>query len=800
LRKIIYIFILLYFLVLGSLIGFMLGSFVHNVNANTTDDLEFNFDSDYIYNENKPFSNSTFNLRDSYEYSQNYSATYSFKNELIDTEGTDISFIDVYNNNPNTYVKIKELINNHRKIIDFYDNNNSHYVDITNNIDNKPYGTIEFWLSSNNSNKDFTIIFRNLDVNIFGIGVENSVFRYLTYNWFTLEGSVNNNTWYHIRFDFECTEGGYKGLSQYRYYLYINSKEYGSFSFDSEQPYIDKIIVYTNDIDYGYSYYLDAIGYTWNSYSINENIIPITDYSNSIQEIDKCEFAYNITNYEPNKLQYNTINNNWNEIDYDNLHVKTGIDVEGEIRIDYLTTTGYQFGIEKEFSYSNTNIFNISLMLNDMSLFLDDKGFNFNISTYDDTLLVNLRIIVESTIIKIYYYDGSSYIYLYSMINDANYLRFNIYIDSFCILRLTEKGQSTNTYYFSKLTNKIGINTIEFIGDELSSSTMSLYVKYIGFYINGSSYLQDDLSSLTINTNISYWNDNNHNIFNILANGSFSFSIAYDGSICAIIFPLTFFNNELKIFYYTESEIFYGNKPYTFVLLSNSTYRINEIKIGGITLKQDINKYFMEFNYVNISTSESYFYIIGNRLYFTFMANQLNDLEGMMATFNINDVISNSRSIAFSSNFIGDSIGAFGLNYSGGELLFLFLPNYQTTRNTVLQQGKTIDTFMILITDNNDNQTYGVSTGYISGIKLIYLPNVEFTMLTTTLIIMIIPLMIILIPTIAIYSKFGKSVVVPMIILMSVICYITNLIPIELFFIIMFGCSMIVIQDYKKDD
>ena len=615
----------------------------------------------------------------------------------------------------------------------------------------------------------------------------------------TAQVEALSNIWYHINISWNCYTN--------KFSCWFN----GNLLVDNENFYQDMdgepLVKYQIYLDNGggsnsLECHIDSINETFFiSYEPGNNIIPYLIINTSIQEVDKCEFAYNITNFEPNFTEYKTINNNWNEIDYDNLHIQTGIYSEGEISIDYLDDHTYQFGIEKEFNYNNDGIYNISLTIYMLDLYLDTKGFNFNIYTYDDTLLVSLRIALDTPTSKVYYYDGSSYIYLYS-INDgySNDLIFNIYIDSFCILELIEISESINTFYFPKLTSKIGINTIEFIGDILSSNSMSIFIKSIGFYINGTSYLPHDLSSLTINTNIDNWNDNIHNLFYINADGSFSFSVEYDDIVEAIIFPLTYFNNELKVFHYVNSEIFKGSQPYSFLILTNSTYQINTIQISTVILKQDINEYFMEFDFQGIDANESYFYVIGNRLYFTLNVKESEQLECMNASFNIKNVYSTSRSISFHSYFNGDSLGIFGVNYLGNKSRFFLFPNYQDSVNIVLHQGKTIDRFTIYITDNNYNYSYGISSGYISNIKLIYLPDIEFTMLTTILITMMIPLIIILVPTIAIYVRFGKNLIVPMIILMSLICFIGNLIPAELFFIIMFGCSALVIGDRRRGE
>lgn len=789
-RTFVLIFILLFVLSLLSLFNR-----TQYVNAGVND-LEYIFENDDIFNESMPFSNSTFNLRDSYEYTQEYNATYSFTN---DENGENPSGW-IITENGNSFVNVINEKHKHNKVVEMYYDSG---VPIMKNdwIDDIMYGTFEWWMESTDCTNKILVYIRHDVAN-----APISLFLHVD-KWQYIDNTGTkdvpnvpipiDNEWMYIKIHFETTVGAYMGLSQYKWKIIINGIDSGELNLRNNEP-MDEF--YTQlETDDDYSVFYDGIGYSWDTfYNVNDNIVPIIDYSNSNQEINKCEFAYNITTIEPNKTEYPTINNEWIETDFDNEHIKTGIESEGEISIDYLNDHTHQFGIEKEFNYNNNGIYNVSLTTYMANLYLDTKGFNFNIYTYDDTLLVRLRIALDNPITKVYYYDGSSYVYLYS-VDDGyfNDLIFNIYIDSFCILELIEVSESINTYYFPKLTNKIGINTIEFIGDVLASSTMDIYIKSIGFYINGSSYLPHDLSSLTINTNIDNWNDDIHNLFYITANGTFSLSVEYDEVIEAIIFPLTFFNNEMKVFHYVESEIFQGSQPYTFLILTNTTYQINTIQVSQVILTEDTNEYFMEFEFEGINANESYFYVSSNRLYFTLNVISNDTLEYIRANFNVENVYSSDRSISFHSDFNGDSLGIFGLDYLGGKSRFFLFPNYPAYKNVILHQGKTLDNFSITITDNNYNETYGISTGYIYNIKLIYVPDIEVTLLTTTLIRMLIPLMIILIPTIAIYIEFGKDLVIPMLILMSLICYVTNLIPIEVFFIIMLSCGVFIVENYR---
>ena len=119
--------------------------------------------------------------------------------------------------------------------------------------------------------------------------------------------------------------------------------------------------------------------------------------------------------------------------------------------------------------------------------------------------------------------------------------------------------------------------------------------------------------------------------------------------------------------------------------------------------------------------------------------------------------------------------------------------------NLILPQQQIIKSFTILITDNNNNDYYGNSEGYISSIKLIYYPDIELTILTLSLVEIMIPLIVLLIPTLAISSVYGKKAIIPMLILMTLICFISNLINVEIFFIMMLCLGSALFLQYKKE-
>ena len=534
-----------YFLILLLFLISSLFIFNQNISYSNaqSDDIKYTFESDILYSGNGQFPNETYNLRNPIIYSQNYSATYSFENESIDTEGTNIGYIDDYNSCLNSYAKIKELIYNHRKILRFYDNNNTHLIDASNYFNNEVYGTIEFWLSSDDNNKDFTILFRDLNINVFGIKIENSYFKFLIEDfnggWSPNIQTFYSNVWYHIRLDYDCRAGGgYQGLQQYMFHIYINNKLYYDCSFNNNQSYINKILFYTKDVDYNYSYYLDAIGYLWNSYSIKDNIIPITETNTSIQEIDKFEFAYDINgSFYPEGYDNP---NTWTDKEtgsYDDVNVyRDDLDKNDRV-VKILHHESGLKGLDKEFSIEKA-IIEINFSLAYLTWIEEaDNWLNLSVYSYDSTLIVQLYIYWIDYTVYLAYWNGNNHINLTSfprtIFENPNISKiFNFYInsnDNLCKFQFRYGNTFKPIFYFPLIEAKKGLFKIRLLTYcyQVYSGQKEM-IDYIGVYINGSS-LAEGFPYMICNLNsvISKWYLNHHNLFTINALGFFSFRV-YD--------------------------------------------------------------------------------------------------------------------------------------------------------------------------------------------------------------------------------------------------------------------------------
>ena len=204
-----------------------------------------------------------------------YPATCGFENDIIGIKP--IWFEDI--GTEGGTVKVIEELGDHNKVMEISDASsgilNSH---VRKNLTTTPsYGSIEYWMRTDNAGK--LCGFRidqgsqlNEMVNL------RTFFNFLQYyngtDWKNIK-IVLDNTWYHIRVDFECTTGAYQGLSQYSWRTFVDGVQYGDYSFINNRNTASRLVWYNDHLHLmsGYKYYIDGIGLSWDSdYSIGDNL------------------------------------------------------------------------------------------------------------------------------------------------------------------------------------------------------------------------------------------------------------------------------------------------------------------------------------------------------------------------------------------------------------------------------------------------------------------------------------------------------------------------------------------------
>lgn len=536
-----------------------------------------------------------------------------------------------------------------------------------------------------------------------------------------------------------------------------------------------------------------------NPYFSNNNLIPTLNISQTIQRVDKYEFAlsdidtwYDILDEDPSGFNTYVVGTG------DSYIVK--IVSEDRRVLSQCYGQSSQAGIKKEDFDLHGEFVNITVGIRYTDR-LDILGFGLiRIYSNDNTEVLQLRLDDND---NLEYYNGSDYILLYANEVDAYkdhefYAFINYEIDIVFLTHIID-GEFFRLSVFPLIaTGKEGLKAVDVGLYTITDDTdiFIQFVEYIGVYVNGTSqadefgYIAFDLETLPGFDGD--WLFIRNNLFSITAKGVFTIGVSagkgyFEDYFYSTLIGETQYNNIETLYnlYFVEQETSYP-QPFIIIYLEqdNSFENLTLLHIEGVILTEESNEYLIDFTHGNVDINESYFYVSNNKLRGICRYDD-SDLEYIQANFDIDNVLNENRSIRLRSIFSGQ-YGFFSLSYIDSTSSIISLPIRSTSHNIHLPQAKTVDEFVFLITDDDDLEA-GYGSGYITDVELSWNPSISISILTISLIMIIIPIIIIIVPTLTLYSRFGKSVIMPVFIFMCVICFAGGLIPAWLFFILMIG-------------
>jgi hypothetical protein len=223
-----------------------------------------------------------------------YPATYGFES---DKNGEDpYGWIDGGGGS-----QIIEEFQGHKNVLEMVDVGT---IGITDYLDSaRNNGTIEYWLAETDATLSIqNQINKNGVGNCFCIRITSDKFEYFNGTWNDIGKNASDNTWYHIRIDFETTPGIYMGLSQWRWQVLIDGELFGPYNFaNNEAP--DIVNFYSTTCDIAYA---DAIGYSWDPYynigdNLNEGLLLSFENFSNLNLI-----GYSLDQHISDKIQGNT--------------------------------------------------------------------------------------------------------------------------------------------------------------------------------------------------------------------------------------------------------------------------------------------------------------------------------------------------------------------------------------------------------------------------------------------------------------------------------------------------------------
>ena len=214
--------------------------------------------------------------------------------------------------------------------------------------------------------------------------------------------------------------------------------------------------------------------------------------------------------------------------------------------------------------------------------------------------------------------------------------------------------------------------------------------------------------------------------------------------------------------------------------------------IEGVKIVEGSNEYLSQY-FTNLNYNESYFRVSEGRLRFYAKFLQDDITEYLLMTVDIDNQITINRTFQTRTYYNGIGYGNVWVNFSDDTVKSYEIEPYGNQISEILNQEQIVDGFSISLTDNDANSfTDRILSGYTTDFILKYTLDIDISIITFNLITALIPFMIIFFPSVSMYlplkkKEVGKVVFIVMFILLSIVCFTAELIPLWLLFVLMYA-------------
>ncbi len=720
---------------------------------------------------------------------------YHFKEFDIDQEFDNIEpyTLWTYTHDTNCIASIKNNTGINDKYLSFINNNYNGKITIENIFSSSYIKQIfSFYIRISSNQGFFEIAFRS-STNLIGtwLIISNGNLYAMTPSA-TLIGSFSINTWQKLTVIYNTDVD--------TYYLYWNNVYINTYNFYEATTNINKVMFRTGEECPNYYTDLDLVSKDYD-YWISDNFKPISTllgyYSSQY---------YNFLIENPNVKFSNGDDNPYDLMDYE---VPSGDDVNLDGIGNYVFVSDksenrgfisqpvpliYDNLVELYFNFtittnttSNSNILLSISSMETVELYcvFTSSNFYYTDQYYNYYPLNPTSQISTNANIEFYFYIN----YYYRLVF-LDYFKNNVYIQSFYF----------PTHNVNPFIDIRGLYEYEIQLRNNDATTSQIILKLHTLQLKRNGYIHSqELGYYTYHLDIDWILHHSNLLY-----GSFTGKIAIGtvegtytiGESYYGLDSTKIYDNNVYINLYETTPIIYDSTLVIFIV--DNYIPINELEIYGIKVRiNEINTY-LSFTYASVDKDYSFFYNNNDTyLYWNYYADDTN-LEYIKATFDIVDFTSTNKSISYMSYNNGDSIGYIDVNFLATSNQIIF-PNYYHSDQYLLTQNKMIKSFAITITDNDLDYIEGYTYGYIKNLKFKFVYNIGLTLLTINLINSIIPIIIILIPTLAFYSVLGKRAIIPSFLLMSIVCFISDLIPLWLLFVIILSNSISLFIKYESE-
>ncbi|MFX1391908.1 MAG: PKD domain-containing protein, partial [Promethearchaeota archaeon] len=328
------------------------------------------------------------------ETTTEYIATYNWKNAIVNSIPNGWNVYNLEDSPPpTTSVSIVESgVESHDKVLRLKDNSHQKGISIGNSFDDQDFGTVEFWVNTNDtSSKTWAISLWDDSDMALQVLINNMEWQYTTntnYNDIFPSLAVEEDTWYHVRIDFciDNPSGIYNSLISQQFKVAVNDFESSIYNIDNTDiKKINTIKLETGLTDIGASW-INAIGYSWDPYyEIGDNRNPIITYS------DKVVFLLSAQNVTETESDINSLRYFWQFGD-----------------------GTYSYGKHVEHQYGAPGLYKITLMVK------DDNGEIGISNQYLSVNYLNPTIDITSLEDPVIVYEGQTIGFSTDVVDDAS--------------------------------------------------------------------------------------------------------------------------------------------------------------------------------------------------------------------------------------------------------------------------------------------------------------------------------------------------------------------------------------------
>ncbi len=205
-------------------------------------------------------------------YKQMYPATYNFKDEVVGTSGMSIGWIN--NIAADLTAVIIDELRGHKNVLKLSTSvggGNSYFYSVV-FTSAQSSGTVEAHMEISDATHNFQLRLNDIGTTALLVNIGSEKFTYYDGATHDVGAAALDNTWYHVKVEFECGAGLFQGLAADTFYVWINGTRYGPFPFWNVVTDVDRIRSYLATAA-TYTASFDAIGYSWDaSYKVGDNI------------------------------------------------------------------------------------------------------------------------------------------------------------------------------------------------------------------------------------------------------------------------------------------------------------------------------------------------------------------------------------------------------------------------------------------------------------------------------------------------------------------------------------------------